>query len=151
AIVAGSLGYHGAAVLAACAALRAQPGLVTVFAQEKVYLPVASQLQSAMVHPWRPGNKLPDSCTAMLFGPGLAATHLPGDLRGDFRLCGRDLPLPVIADASALDWLSAGATPAKSIRVMTPHPGEAARLLKLTTAAVQSDRVASLRKLSKQC
>ena len=34
---------------------------------------------------------------------------------------------------------------------MTPHPGEAGRLLKLTTAEVQSDRAAALRKLSKQC
>jgi NAD(P)H-hydrate epimerase len=151
AISAGSLGYHGAAVLAARAALRAQPGLVTLYVQEKVYLPVASQLQSAMVHPWRPGNKLPDSCSAMLFGPGLAAIDLSADLKSELRKLWQELPLPVIADASALDWLSAGATPAKSIRVMTPHPGEAARLLKITTAEVQSDRAAALRKLSKRC
>ena len=151
AIIAGSLGYHGAAVLAARAALRAQPGLVTLFVQEKVYLPVASQLQSTMVHPWRPGNKLPDSCSAILLGPGLAAIDLPADLKNELRHLWQELPLPVIADASALDWLPAGATPAKSIRVLTPHPGEAARLLKNTTAAVQSDRAAALRKLSKQC
>src|SRR5439155_6459388 len=150
AIIAGSLGYHGAAVLAARAALRAQPGLVTLFVQEKAYLPVASQLQSAMVHPWRPGNKLPDSCAGVLFGPGHAAFDLLGDLKSELRHLWQGLPLPVIADASALDWLSAGATPAKSIRVMTPHPGEAARLLKITTAAVQSNRAGTLRKLSKQ-
>ena len=44
AIVAGSLGFHGAAVLAARGAMRAQPGLITVFPQENVYLPTASQL-----------------------------------------------------------------------------------------------------------
>ena len=149
-IIAGSVGYHGAAVLAARAAQRAQPGLVTLYVHDKVYLPVASQLQSAMVHPWRPGNKLPDSCSAILFGPGLAATDLPADLKSELRHLWQELPLPVIVDASALDWLSAGATPARSIRVMTPHPGEVARLLKLTTAEVQSDRAAALRKLSKQ-
>jgi len=115
-----------------------------------VYLPVASQLQSAMVHPWRPGNELPDSCSAILFGPGLAASDLPADLKSELRRIWQELPLPVIADASALEWLSPGATPAKSIRVMTPHPGEAARLLKLATVTVQADRAAALRKLSKQ-
>ena len=81
-IIAGSLGYHGAAVLAARGAARAQPGLVTVFVQESVYQPVAGQLQSAMVRPWRPGVKLPDSCSAVLFGPGLAAGASFGPLRG---------------------------------------------------------------------
>src|SRR5262245_35450438 len=44
AVFAGSLGYHGAAVLAARGALRARPGLVTVFTTEDVYLPIAAQL-----------------------------------------------------------------------------------------------------------
>ena len=43
-IMAGSLGYHGAAVLAARGATRAQPGLVTLLTPEEVYVPVASQL-----------------------------------------------------------------------------------------------------------
>jgi len=148
--VAGSLGYHGAAVLAARGALRAQPGLITLLVQNNVYQPVASQLQSAMVRPWRPGMKLPESCSAVLFGPGLAASDLPADLKSELRDVWRELPLPVIADASALDWIPTGSTPAKSIRVMTPHPGEAARLLKVKTAEIQSDRTAASRKLSKQ-
>ena len=121
--VAGSLGYHGAAVLAARGALRAQPGLITLLVQNNVYQPVASQLQSAMVRPWRSGMKPPESCSAVLFGPGLAASDLPTDLKSELRHIWRELPLPVIADASALDWIPKGATPAKSIRVMTPHPG----------------------------
>ena len=148
-IVAGSLGYHGAAVLAARAALRAQPGLITLFVQEDVYQPVAGQLQSAMVRPWRPGVKLPDSCSAVLFGPGLAASDLSSGLKSELRHLWQEVPLPVIADASALDWLPAGPTPAKCVRVMTPHPGESARLLKAGADEVQSDRPAALRKLSK--
>jgi len=50
AIVAGSFGFHGAAVLAARGAQRAQPGLITLFTQEDVYHPIASQLQSVMVN-----------------------------------------------------------------------------------------------------
>src|SRR5206468_12135275 len=55
-IIAGSMGYHGAAVLAAHAALRAQPGLVTLYVHEKVYLPVASNLNRFLVTPCRRGR-----------------------------------------------------------------------------------------------
>jgi len=150
AVVAGSLGYHGAAVLAARGALRAQPGLVTLFVQETAYLPVAAQLSAAMVHPWKPGVKLPESGTAVLFGPGLATSDLPVDLKSQMHHLWRESSLPMLADASALDWLPTGPTPAKSIRLMTPHPGEAARLLKTSTAKVQADRTAALRELSKR-
>jgi NAD(P)H-hydrate epimerase len=62
----------------------------------------------------------------------------------------QEVPLPVIADASALDWLPPGAAQPKSIRVMTPHPGEAARLLRTSVAQVQADRIGALRTLSKR-
>jgi ADP-dependent NAD(P)H-hydrate dehydratase / NAD(P)H-hydrate epimerase len=150
AIIAGSLGYHGAAVLTARGALRAQPGLVTLFVQESAYVPVASQLSTAMVHPWRPGAKLPDTSSAILFGPGLAAGDLPTDLKSQMRHLWQESPLPMLADASGLDWLPTGATPKKSIRVITPHPGEAARLLKSSTAEVQADRTSALREISKR-
>ena len=80
AIIAGSLGFHGAAVLAARAAQRAQPGLVTLFTQENVYHVVAAQLQSVMVELWTPDLKLPDTVTAVLIGPGLAAPGLADDM-----------------------------------------------------------------------
>jgi NAD(P)H-hydrate epimerase len=149
-IFAGSLGYHGAAVLAANGAARARPGLVTLYVSDNVYLPVASQLRSAMVHPWKHGIDLPETSSAILIGPGLAASDLPADLKGELAHFWQDLPLPVVADASALEWLPSGATPARTIRVMTPHPGEAARLLKRTTADIQSNRAEALRELSKR-
>ncbi len=93
--------------------------------------------------------KLPDSCSAVLFGPGLAAGDLSAELKTELRNIWRELPLPVIADASALDWLHPRTTPTKAIRVMTPHPGEAARLLKTAAAKVQSNRPDALRKLSR--
>jgi hydroxyethylthiazole kinase-like uncharacterized protein yjeF len=54
----------------------------------------------------------------------------------------------LIVDASALDWLVLGNVPKHVIRVMTPHPGEAARLLKSTPQQVQADRVRALREIS---
>jgi NAD(P)H-hydrate epimerase len=54
----------------------------------------------------------------------------------------------MLVDASALAWLRSGATPANAVRIITPHPGEAARLLGSSADQIQSDRVGSLRRLS---
>ncbi|MBI5775276.1 MAG: NAD(P)H-hydrate dehydratase [Verrucomicrobia bacterium] len=149
-IIAGSLGYHGAAVLAAKAALRAKVGLVTVYTQPNVYYAVAGQLDAAMVRAWQTGNKLPESATAILIGPGLASGDLPPDLRQDIARLWQLSPLAVVVDASALDWLPAGPTFLGTLRFITPHPGEAGRMLKLDAAAVQAERVNALRELSRR-
>jgi hydroxyethylthiazole kinase-like uncharacterized protein yjeF len=148
AIVAGSLGYHGAAVLASRGAQRAQPGLVTLFTQERAYVPIAAQLQAVMVHLWSPKTELPGKFSAVLVGPGLASPDVPDELKETVRNLWRHAPVPVIADASALDWLPTDAFPENAIRVLTPHPGEAARLLQSTAAQIQADRVGALRKVS---
>lgn len=150
AIYAGSSGYHGAAVLAGMGAARARPGLITAYPQESVYVPVAAQCQSVMVHPWQAGNGPPHNCTAILFGPGLAAADLPDAVKEEMRNHWRKSQLPVIADASALDWLQNGLTPPGAIRVITPHPGEAGRILRSSAASVQADRVQAVRELSKR-
>ena len=129
AIVAGSLGYHGAAVLAARGAQRAQPGLITLHTLEAVYHAVAPQLQSAMVSPWTVQTKLAGSHDSILLGPGLAAADMPDQMKILTRNLWRDLFLPVVADASALDWLPLDPLPRNALRVITPHPGEAAPLV----------------------
>jgi len=151
AIVAGSVGYHGAAVLAARAAQRAQPGLVTLFTQENVYHPIASQLQAVMVDVWQPASKFHDGISAVLAGPGLAASDLPEEMKVAVRRLWRDLQLPLVVDASALDWLLTQQTTARNtLRVITPHPGEAARMLHMSVAQVQADRPRALRELSRR-
>jgi NAD(P)H-hydrate epimerase len=149
AIVAGSLGYHGAAVLASRGAQRAQPGLITVYTMEAAYVPVASQLQAVMVSPWK-RQEFPKSCTAIVAGPGLAADDLPAELKPEVQRLWRESPLAMLVDASALAWLPSGSVAEKTIRVITPHPGEAARLLDSTSKEVHYDRVAALRALSKR-
>ena len=53
---------------------------------------------------------------------------------------------PMVADASALDWLAAQpALPQDATRVLTPHPGEAARMLNQTAQQVQADRPRAVR------
>jgi len=150
AIVAGSLGYHGAAVLAARAAQRAQPGLITVFTHQAAYHVVASQLQAVMVNVWQPTTKLASDFSAILIGPGLAAPDLPNELKMMTRKLWRDAQLPVIVDASSLDWLPLDPVPRNSVRVITPHPGEAARLIKSSVEQVQADRPCAVREISQR-
>lgn len=149
AIIAGSPGYHGAAVLAARGALAARPGLVTVLTDERCYFPVAAALPAAMVRPWRPGFIAPERFTALLVGPGLAAEDLSPEVRREVVRLWQSFPGTVVADASALAWLPTGAGPRLALRVLTPHPGEAARLLRRTGVDVQADRPAALRELSR--
>jgi NAD(P)H-hydrate epimerase len=149
-IIAGSAGFHGAAVLAARGAQRAQPGLVTLRVPEVIYQPVAAQLQAVMVRSWKAGNPFPKEFSAVLIGPGLAAPEIAGDAKPLLRELWKNFPAPVVADASALDWLEPGSFPPDAIRVITPHPGEAARLLQTTVPKIQSDRPAALREISKK-
>ncbi len=150
AAVAGSFGFHGAAVLAARGAQRAQPGLVTLFTQEEVYHPIASQLQAVMVNLWKPEIKLFANASAILIGPGLAAPNLPDDVRVITQRLWRDAETPIVVDASALDWLAQHSLAKERVRVITPHPGEAARLLNATAQQVQSDRAQALREISQR-
>ncbi len=149
-IVAGSLGFHGAAVLAARGAQRAQPGLITLSTQESVYHSVAAQLQAVMVNLWGPDLKLPDTVNAVLIGPGLASPGLADAMSLSTRRIWRDSLFPVIADANALDWLPLGPAAKNAVRVLTPHPGEAARLLHLSKQQVQANRPQALREISRR-
>ena len=150
AIIAGSLGYHGAAVLAARAAQRAQPGLITVHTMETAYHAIAPQLQGVMVSPWQPASKLPGAYDGALVGPVLAAPDVPDSMKMLTRFMWRDAAHPVVVDASALDWLALDTANKSAIRVLTPHPGEAARLLRSTVPQVQANRFAAVQNISKR-
>ncbi len=150
AIIAGSLGYHGAAVLASRGAQRAQPGLITLYTLESVYHVIASQLQAVMVSPWRADTKLPQTISAIVIGPGLASPDVPEQIKLLVGELWRKFAGPVVVDASALAWLPPDTAPQSAVRVITPHPGEAARLLNTTAKEVQTDRLLSLRNLSRR-
>jgi ADP-dependent NAD(P)H-hydrate dehydratase / NAD(P)H-hydrate epimerase len=113
AIRAGTLGMSGAAVLAALGALRMGAGLVTVLPDDCVRSEVAVQIPEAMVRPW--DGHVPDGIDVLLVGPG-GVSDIP-EWNG-----------PLVLDASALNagegrrWMERPET------VITPHPGEFARL-----------------------
>ena len=148
-IIAGNTGFHGAACLAARGALRSRPGLVSVFTP--AHGAVAAHLQESMVHPWSPAVVGPMSnCTAIMAGPGLAGSDLPETVPNVVRNLWVQSDLPMIADASALDWLPKGERLTDAIRVITPHPGEAARMLGVGASDVQADRFDATRRLAAQ-
>ena len=154
AIIAGSLGFHGAAVLAARGAQRAQPGLITVFPQESVYHVVASQLQAVMVNVWKPETKFAETASGILIGPGLAglasAEELKTRTRRLWQRLAREASFPMVVDATALDWLVPRALGKNEIHVVTPHPGEAARMLGKTSQQIQANRPDAVREISRR-
>jgi len=86
----------------------------------------------------------------VLAGPGLAAPIAPDEIRNLVRRFWRDLSAPMIVDASALDMLTMQGNAKDSLRVVTPHAGEAARMLNLPPNSVQSSRVRTLREISRR-
>ncbi len=145
-VLAGGLGYHGAAVLAARGAQRARPGLITLQTQEAVFPLVAGQLQSVMVRPWDVGGLAEG--TALLAGPGLATPEAEQALTAPLRKMWVNLHQPFVVDASALNWLPMGAIITPAPRIITPHPGEAGRLMNANAEVVQADRVRAVRQTS---
>jgi NAD(P)H-hydrate epimerase len=124
--------------------------LITLSVHESIFAPVAAQLQAVMVHPFAKTPWMPDSASGVLVGPGLAAEGVAESCREFVNSLWRQSLLPVIADASSLRWLPAGAIQSAALRVITPHPGEAARMLGVTTPEVQADRPSALRALSQK-
>jgi len=128
-IVAGSVGTTGAAVLCATGALRAGAGLVTVYCPLDAYPIIAGRAPAeAMVRPWTSAEEVAaGSFHALALGPGLgshAAEVRPLVLK-DAR--------PAVVDADSLNDLArhgglAALDDAPAARLLTPHPGELARL-----------------------
>ena len=160
AVVAGSRGKAGASVLAARGALRAGAGLVTVFCPESVEMVPVSALPEAMT------RGLPDSRGAL---DASAAAPLESGLRGfDAAVAGPGLStapgvravlrallatkLPLVLDADALNSFAGELREfrRRAPTILTPHPGEAGRLLGSSAVAVQRDRLGAVRRLAKE-
>ncbi len=160
AVIAGSRGKSGAAVLAARGALRAGAGLVTVFCPASIELTIVSALPEAMTRglPEEGGALAAQASEPLLealrdFDAAVAGPGL-GTGKGTVALLEKLLSArcPLVCDADALNAF-AGRPRAFSRRrgktVLTPHPGEAARLLETTGSDVQRDRLAAARRLSR--
>lgn len=161
AVFAGARGYLGAARLCVEGACRSGAGLATLGAPESVAGLAGAGVPEAMTLP------LPESAAGALcaaaaelalafvrdkeaaaVGPGLTVT----EPAREFALRFMDAcPAPLVIDADGLNALGGGASRLRgraAATVLTPHPGEMARLLETGVEAVQSDRLSAARALS---
>lgn len=148
-VIGGDHGMAGAALLAASAAARSGAGLVSC-ATRPEHLPafcaarpevmaqgVASEVDLA---------PLLTRCSVVVIGPGLGSGAWGAELLRAALAANK----PTLLDADALNLLAQDASlmlPSDACRVITPHPGEAQRLLGESTAEIQQDRFAAAARL----
>jgi len=159
-VIGGAPGTAGAAALTARGAMRSGAGLVDVVCPESVYEMIGAAATEALVHPMPAGDdgslgvtaadlaELVAAATAVVIGPGLGTGAAASTL---VRELVRGALLPLVVDADGLNALGDElATVAESAgpRILTPHPGEAGKLLGCDTRDVQADRPAAARELA---
>lgn len=154
-IVAGSINYPGAAGLAARAAARSGAGLVTLAPPQTIYPILAAQLSEVTYWPLSDQGgalapaalpalraKLADG-DALLVGPGLGQQEPVGAFLEQLLAEKENLP-PLILDADALNWLARQPEPWPRLPancILTPHPGEMARLTGRSIKEIQAARL----------
>ncbi|MCU1763735.1 NAD(P)H-hydrate dehydratase [Pseudomonas sp. 14P_8.1_Bac3] len=148
-LIGGDRGFGGAILLSAQSALRSGAGMVSV-ATRSEHVPAAlARLPEAMVLGTSSANQLMgllQKVSVLVVGPGLGQASWGRSLLS----AAANAPLPQVWDADALNTLAEGHLRLPEACVITPHPGEAARLLGISTAAVQADRPAAAHALSKK-
>ena len=163
-IIAGSVGKTGAAALAAQAALRIGAGLVTVAIPSSVNDVLESKLLEAMTLPL-PETKartlarsgldrilaFVQARTAIAIGPGLSTHHETVELVQSLM---KHLDRPSVLDADALNALAGRAsllTECTTPPILTPHPGEMARLeVDATAQSINADRIGTARRFARE-
>ncbi|GAB3091731.1 NAD(P)H-hydrate dehydratase [Lysobacter terrae] len=137
--VGGDFGGGGAILLCAEAALRCGAGLVDVATRERHLPPLLARTPEALGHAIEDDDSLDallQRCSVVAAGPGLGQGDWSARLQRQCIASGKALVL----DADALNLLTSSKQALPADCVITPHPGEAARLLDVSTAQVQADR-----------
>ena len=159
-VLAGSRGKTGAAVLACRAAMRSGAGLVTLAAPRSLNSIFATALVEVMTEPLRENSQeemeplsddewrvLLERKNALLFGPGIGVAS-NGATQNTLRWLLRNLDMPWVIDADGLNNLALELNRlrhAKTAPILTPHPGEMARLVGKPIAAVNAERIGTAR------
>lgn len=147
-IIGGGAGMAGAARLCGEACLRSGAGLVTIATRAAHAIAIAAARPELMCHALEDAHLLPgliERADVVAIGPGLGRDSWARSLFEVVLDCDR----PIILDADALNLL-AERPGRREDWILTPHPGEAARLLGVQTASVQNDRLAAVTKLTER-
>ena len=141
-VVGGDEGYLGAARMAAEAAARVGSGLVSIATRCSHASSLSAVRPEVMSHPVETRDdlmQLIERATVIVIGPGLGKSEWAKLLLASVL----ESNLPIVIDADALNLLAERKKFSKAW-VITPHPGEAARLLDIDTKKIQQDRFKSL-------
>jgi NAD(P)H-hydrate epimerase len=144
-VVGGDHGMNGAARLAGEAALRSGAGRVSLATRSAHAASLAAACPELMCHGVETVTDLKGllaRATVVVAGPGLGRSAWAQGLLSAVL----ESPLPLVLDADALNLL-AGEPLARGNWILTPHPGEASRLLDSTIAGIQQDRLAAVQAL----
>lgn len=145
-VVGGAPGFSGAARLAGEAALRAGAGLVKVATHPEHAHALNAERPELMIHAVSTAADLKpllDEATVVILGPGLGQSDWSHTLYDTVIATQK----PMVVDADALNCLSK-APQALPHAILTPHPGEAARLLNIETETIQMNREQAIQELS---
>ena len=145
AIFAGSPGRSGAAVMCARAAIRSGAGLVSVSTDDETAKLVHASSIESMTYSGGDHAAFLAGKSAVLIGPGLADDQTS---YAAVRELLATIELPVIVDASALNAFAGrpgDLNPRALPRIITPHPGELARILETTAAEINAHRIDAAR------
>jgi hydroxyethylthiazole kinase-like uncharacterized protein yjeF len=148
-LIGGDRGLGGAILLSAQSALRSGAGMVSVATRSEHVAAALARIPEAMVLGTSSANQLMDllqKVSVLVVGPGLGQAGWGRSLLS----AAANAPLPQVWDADALNLLAEERVSLPRDCVITPHPGEAARLLGMSTAQVQADRPAAAHALSKK-
>ncbi|MGN0915282.1 MAG: NAD(P)H-hydrate dehydratase, partial [Succinivibrio sp.] len=147
-IIAGSFGMGGAAIICGVGALRSGAGLVKVATDPKNFAPllaVCPELMTVDINDFEALSSAIEWCDVVAAGPGLGCNERTQSI---LELLDDLEDKTVILDADALNVLSSyEQNYYKENRIITPHPGEAARLLATTIEEVNKDRFSAAIKL----
>jgi len=150
AIIAGSPGRSGAAVMCARGAIRTGAGLVTVMTDAETAKLVHAASVESMTYSGDVHEFLQKK-SAALIGPGLPDSERAYNW---VRATVASIEIPLVVDASGLNAFAGQAeevNPQGRPRIVTPHPGEMARLLGIETKDVVSARIDIARQAAKKC
>lgn len=147
-VVGGDYGYAGAIHLAAEAALNTGAGLVSIATRKEHAQQVHLLSPELMGHALEQLSDITDllaQATVLVLGPGLAQREWAQSIWRTLV----ELDLPRVIDADALNLLAKQPLHCDNW-VLTPHPGEAARLLQCSTADILQDRYAAVRSVQQK-
>ena len=148
-VVGGDHGTGGAALLAAQSSLRCGAGMVSLATRAEHIAPALTRLPEVMAAAIHSSNQLMtllDAAAVLVAGPGMGQKAWGRSLLSALATSDK----PQVWDADALNLLASGYVSLPKGCVITPHPGEAARLLDLTTAQVQADRAGAAHRLAQK-